>query len=440
MSLELDIWRWFGLQVASNGEPSQNNSAMTKPRALLISPEFPYPPTSGGTQRTVHILHALAKSYQLDLLTFAEQPPPEDEQALEQLCAQIWVVPLPHHAKRLAPFLWRNIRRAVRGLNPLIDRFSHASVRQAVDQWLQRHRYDLVMIEHSWIAHYIRQIRLHHPQGTFAVLDAHNVESELWRQYYEKPAAWWHKPALYRYWRSARRYEESYLNHYDLVLAVSPPDAQRIAQLAPDTTVAVIPNGVDLMTDDVRPALGNRASVVGFIGSLEYPPNYIGLRWFLTTVWPLIKARIYDVHLLIIGRGDPGQLARLCRTDEQIRLVGYVPDLAPYWSRLAVMIVPLWHGSGTRIKILEAWAHGVPVVATSRGAEGLAYTHLENIWIADQAADFATAVVYLLSDRAAGERLTRSAWQLVQQYAWPAIEEQLLITLNDHLSLHSRQR
>lgn len=407
-------------------------------RALLISPEFPYPLTSGGTQRTFHLLHALAKSYQLDLFTFAEQPRREGCEALEQWCARIQVVPLPHHSKSLGPFLWRNLSRAIRGLNPLIDRFSDPSVRHGVSEWLQRHRYDLVMVEHSWIAHYIREIRAPHHQGVLAVLDAHNVESDLWQQYYEKPAAWWHKPALYRYWRSARKYEEQYLNQYDLVLAVSQPDAQRIAHLAPDTTVVVVPNGIELVTDDTGPALGNRSPVVGFIGSLEYPPNHIGLQWFLTNVWPLIKARVYDVHLLIIGRGNLKKLDRLCRTDEQVRLIGYAPALAPHLNRMAVMIVPLWHGSGTRIKILEAWAHGIPVVSTSRGAEGLEGAHMENIWIADSAADFATAVVYLLSDQTARDRLSQAAWRLVQQYAWPVIEEQLLATLETHQPARSK--
>jgi len=135
---------------------------------------------------------------------------------------------------------------------------------------------------------------------------------------------------------------------------------------------------------------------------------------------------------LIIGRGNLKKLDRLCRIDEQIRLIGYVPALAPHLNRIAVMIVPLWHGSGTRIKILEAWAQGIPVVSTSRGAEGLEGTHMEHIWIADSAADFATAVVYLLSDQATRDRLSQAAWRLVQQYAWPVIEEQLLAALETH--------
>jgi len=404
----------------------------------MISPEFPSPLTSGGTQRTFRILSALATSYELDLLTYAEQPRSEGRGVVEQLCAQVHVVPWPRDSKNPAAFLWRNLSRALRGVNPLMDRFSDPPVRQGVREWVHDHRYDLILIEHSWMAHYIREIKASLNREALIVLDAHNVESDLWQQYYNEPATWWHKPTLYRYWQSARKYEEKYLNQFDLVLAVSESDAKRIARLAPDTAVAVVPNGIEMTDHGARREGGSRSPVVGFIGSLEYRPNQLGLVWFLKDVWSSIKARVHDVHLLIIGRGETKELTRFGQADPHIRLAGYVPTLAAHLNRIAVMIVPLWHSSGTRTKILEAWAHGIPVVSTSRGAEGLEYTHMENIWIADTAADFATAVVYLLSDPTTRDRLSQAAGQLAQQYAWPVIEQQLLTVLGDYQSTRSR--
>ncbi|MBI3948853.1 MAG: glycosyltransferase [Acidobacteria bacterium] len=404
-------------------------------RALMISPEFPYPPTSGGRQRSFHVLGALAKFYEIDLLTFAEHPRFEEQETLERLCAHVHVVPLPHHSKSPAAFLWRNLSRAIRGVNPLIDRFSDPPVRQGVREWLHAHDYELILVEHSWIAHHITEIKASPNRGALTVLDAHNIESDLWQQYFHQPSQWWYKPALYRYWQSAREYEQRYLNQFDLVLAVSESDAKRIERLAPDTSVAVIPNGIEIHQHDVNLDSGDRSPVVGFIGSLEYLPNELGLQWFLTDVWPQVKSRVYDAQLLIIGQGESKKLVQLCRTDESIRLAGYVPSLAPHLNRIAVMIVPLWHGSGTRIKILEAWANGIAVVSTSRGAEGLDYTHMQNIWIADNAADFVTAVVYLLSDKETRDRLSWAARQLVQKYAWPVIEGQLRAALGNHQSV-----
>jgi glycosyltransferase involved in cell wall biosynthesis len=401
-------------------------------RALMISPEFPYPLTSGGTQRTFHILEAVAQSYELDLLTFAEHPPSEGWEALERLCAHVQVIALPPHSKKLGAFLGRNLWRAIRGVNPLMDRFSDPPVRRGVREWLRQHRYDLILVEHSWIAHYIEEIKASHNRDAMMVLDAHNVESDLWQQYYEQPERWWYKPVLYRYRHSAWQYEAKYLHQFDLVLAVSESNAKNISRLAPDTRVALVPNGIEVANRDANLQSGHRSPVIGFIGSLEYPPNQLGLQWFLTEVWPPIKARVSDARLLIIGRGEAKKLHRLCQADERIRLAGFVPALAPHLNCMAVMIAPLRHGSGTRIKILEAWAHGIAVVSTSRGAEGLDYTHLDNIWIADSAADFATAVVYLLSDRETRDRLGQAARQRVQQYAWPVIQEHLLKVLGQH--------
>ncbi len=401
-------------------------------RALMISPEFPYPLTSGGTQRTFHILNALAQTYELDLLTFAEQPQRDGQEVLEQLCAQIHVVSLPHHAKDAMAFLRRNLSRAVRGINPLIDRFSDPPVHQGVRAWLDAHRYDLIVVEHSWIAHYIDDIKTGHNQAAFTVLDAHNVESDLWRQFYHQPGKWYHKPALYRYWRSAKAYEQKYLGRFDLVLAVSKFDAKRIERLAPQASVALIPNGIEIAPSSAALRSEDRPPVIGFIGSLEYPPNQLGLQWFLSEVWPQIKSRMFDIQLLIIGRGEQKTLSHLCRADENIRLTGFVPTLAPHLNRIAIMIVPLRHGGGTRIKILEAWANGIAVVSTSPGAEGLGATHMKNIWIANSAADFATAIMYLLSDPATRSRLAQAALEHVKNYAWSVIQRQLLAALDAH--------
>lgn len=401
-------------------------------RALVISPEFPYPLISGGTQRTFHILRALSRVHRVDLVTFFEHRSPEGWDILSALCSQIHLIALPPHPKTPLAFFRRNLSRAIRGINPLVDRFADPTIRQAVNDWLAGHRYDLILMEHSWIAPYIEDIQASGNRGAFTVLDAHNVESELWRQYYRQPAKWWTKPALYRYWQSARRIEQRYFDRFDVVLAVSPSDREKILRLAPRASVAILPNGIELPSHRHDPSTGDRPPVVGFVGSLDYPPNHLGLEWFLARVWPRIAQRLPEAQFVIIGRGDRQRLKRLCRGQETVRLAGAVSDLTPYLSRMAVMVVPLWHGSGTRIKILEAWAHGIAVVSTSRGAEGLPCQHMENIWIADEASDFAAAVIYLLTDHATRRRLARSAYEEVQSYSWSVIEERLPAVLDRH--------
>jgi glycosyltransferase involved in cell wall biosynthesis len=402
---------------------------------LVISPEVPYPPTSGGRQRSYFLIKSLAAEYALDVITFAEHPSPESLAALRSLCANVYVVPLPRHSKALMAFVWRNLRRAIRGINPLIDRFSAPAVRQSVRALLDEQQYDLILIEHSWVAHYISDIKASGNRKTLTILDAQNVESDLWRQYYERPARWWYKPAAYRYWQSAREYEQTYLNQFDLVVGMSTPDAEKLAQLAPSATVAVIPNGVDVVYDSVPKNQAERSPVVGFVGSLDYPPNEQGLWWFLEHIWPQVRSRVPASELLVIGPTSSGRLRRKCQPDPSIRLAGYVETLEPHLNRVAVMVVPLLHGSGTRIKILDAWAHGIPVVSTSKGAEGLEYEHRKNLWIGDTPMDFAAGIVYLLADGQTRQRLAEAGHQLVSaQYSWTTIGEQLRAVIHQSSS------
>ncbi|GBC78618.1 hypothetical protein HRbin08_02114 [bacterium HR08] len=393
---------------------------MNRPICLaVISPEFPAPLTSGGKKRTFHLLRALARVGPVDLITFSEQPEAEPVSLVRPVCQRLDIIRLPRHAPKLFPFLWRNLRRAARGVNPLIDRFSEGAVRAAVERSLQHQAYEVIVLEHSWIAHYIPIIRRWQPHARI-ILDCHNIESDLWRQYYERPRQFWHKPAAYRFWRSALEQERAYLPHADQVWVVSEADARRARALAPSARLRVIPNGTTLMEGWGRPA---HPPIIGFLGSLRYPPNESGLRFFLDHIWPRIRAATPDVRMMIIGRPTPALLRR-ARADERLLVVGEVPDITPYLQQWALMVVPLLHGGGTRMKILDAWAHGIAVVSTSRGAEGLRAAPGEGLWIADSPQEFAEAVLHLLREEAERLRLARRGYELVRRfYSWDVIAE-----------------
>jgi len=391
-------------------------------RLALISPEFPAPPTSGGKKRTFHLLDALARLATVDLITFSEHPEAEPSRLLHGICRRVEIVRLPEHSRRLLPFLARNLRRLARGVNPLIDRFSEASVCEAVGRHLRHETYDIVVLEHSWIAHYIPLVRDAQPRARI-ILDCHNIESDLWRQYYEHPPKFWHKPAAYRFWRSALEQERTYLRLADLVWVVSEPDAERARALAPSARVQVLPNGTTPLPREALSASATGAPIVGFLGSLQYPPNESGMRFFLDRIWPVIRAAVPDARLMVIGRPS-AWLLRRARTDAHLLAVGEVSDVTPYLRQWALMVVPLLHGGGTRMKILDAWAHGIAVVSTSKGAEGIRATPGEEVWIADTPNEFARAVIHLLRDAAERHRLARGGYERARRdYSWETIAE-----------------
>ncbi|MCS7156484.1 MAG: glycosyltransferase family 4 protein [Blastocatellia bacterium] len=405
-------------------------------RLAMISPEFPAPPTSGGKKRTFHLLDALARLGTVDLVTFSERPEAEASQLLRPMCRRLNIVRLPEHPRRFLPFLARNLRRVARGIHPLMDRFSEASVREAVEHGLRHGTYDVVVLEHSWIAHYIPIVRNAQPQARI-ILDCHNIESDLWRQYYERPPKSWYKPAAYRFWRSALEQERTYLARADLVWVVSEIDAQRARALAPSAHIRVLPNGTTPLPEDALAAKATGPPIIGFLGSLKYPPNESGMRFFLDRIWPAIREAVPEAHLMIVGQPTEWLLRR-AHADANLLAVGEVSDITPYLRQWALMVVPLLHGGGTRMKILDAWAHGIAVVSTSKGAEGIRATPGEELWIADAPNEFAQAVIHLLRELPERHRLARNGYERARcEYSWNAIAERArhhvvsLVTGND---------
>jgi glycosyltransferase involved in cell wall biosynthesis len=217
---------------------------------------------------------------------------------------------------------------------------------------------------------------------------------------------------LLRSWR-LRRFEQVLARRAAAVVAVSPGEAAVVRALAPATRVVVAPNGVDAAA--LTPSAPGQAAL--FVGLLSYEPNRDAMTWFARQVLPRLGPDGPEV--LVAGREPGPELLALARRMPRLRLLGFVPDLAPLYARAGVFVNPMRGGGGTRLKMLEAMAAGKAVVSTTVGAEGLALTPGRDVVIADGAPAFADAVRALLADRADAERLGRAARALVEaRYAW----------------------
>ena len=142
-----------------------------------------------------------------------------------------------------------------------------------------------------------------------------------------------------------------------------------------------------------------------FVGALSYAPNRDGLLWFMRHVWPLLQNTASPPRLRVAGGPIPAEVAEIGNWD-RVELLGHVPDLAPLYAGAALALAPLHTGAGTRLKVIEAVAHGVPVVATSIGVRGLSFAQRDTIWLADTAESFSTAILEALAHPA--ERRARA--------------------------------
>jgi glycosyltransferase involved in cell wall biosynthesis len=222
-----------------------------------------------------------------------------------------------------------------------------------------------------------------------------------------------------------KNYERAAVRRSARVLACSRNDAAQLAQLAPRTPISVVPNGVD--TDRCRPrlqqpALPSRQLV--FVGQMGWFPNREGVQWFLDDIFPRILEQVPDAEFVVVGKPERLRIPATLR--DRVRLTGFVPDLSTIVQDAAACVVPLCSGSGTRLKVLEAMAFGKAIVTTSIGAEGIELEPGRDAIFADDADDFARAVVDLLGNPEAAVRLGAAARTRAEvQYDWHGIEASL---------------
>jgi glycosyltransferase involved in cell wall biosynthesis len=153
-----------------------------------------------------------------------------------------------------------------------------------------------------------------------------------------------------------------------------------------------------------------------------WPPNVEGVLWFVREVWPRVRAVIPAATFTVVGKNPPQDVRDLQTAGSGIEVTGYIPDPLPRLRGAGVFVVPLFSAGGMRVKIVDGWRWGLPIVSTTIGAEGILYQDNENICIADDAESFAAAVVRLLQDQALNARLRRSGRQWVEEkYDWQRV-------------------
>lgn len=394
---------------------------------LFLSRWFPWPPNNGAKLRIYHLLRMLSKSHSITLLAFADQG---DETARAQptpltaMCSSVEVV--AH--KPFEP----TSRRALGGLfsatpRSAVDMFSPEMAAKTTDH-LANNSCDLIIASEWDMAAY---------SDLFGDTPALFEELEV-GLLYQKYAAAESTLAKVRHglsWLKHRRYLIRLLNRFDACTVVSEGELELVRQIAPHfNDVTVIPNGIEVDPDFAPPT--KRPDTLIFTGSFRYQPNYDAMLWFLDRVFPLILQDRPQVELFITGDHAGLPLPEV----PNVHLTGFVDDIRTEVASAAISIAPLLSGGGTRLKILEAMALQTPVVATTKGAEGIAAEHGRDLMIADEPGDFAGAVLRLFDDPARRRELAQNGRRLVaQRYDWAVVEPPFLALIN-RLGRHTQTR
>jgi len=393
-------------------------------RILNITNQVPYPVISGAPLRTYNILRRFARNHEIYLAAFYATPEQCDGVAhLREFCRDV----VTTRVQRLTEVMNVSdvLAAILQGEPPELRVGFSRELAAEIQKLTARVDFDIVQIEHGSMGMYLDALPARLQKRAVWVL--HDIDfdkfmriSQIERTPAKKIRAWVHGTMM-------KRWQPRVANRFGLCITMSEPDRQVLLSSNSRLQIHVSPNGVD--TQQYQPiADESPTSEMLFIGNMGYEPNVDAANYFCNEVLPLVKKKIADPTLSIVGINPTASVMRLA--SDRVFVTGSVPDVVPYYRRSRICVVPLRAGSGTRLKILEAMALGRAVVSTPVGCEGLGVRDGENILVADSPELFAHHVVRLLTDCELRARIAARAREfVVESYDWDIITGKLLNAL-----------
>lgn len=378
---------------------AENGVQTAKPRLLLLTQVLPFPADAGPKIKTLNLIKFLADQFAITLVSFVRADnTSSDVRQLLAFCTEVYTVPMVRSRNRdLSAFgqsLWQR--------QPfLMARDRSAVMCKLLSELSARRDFAVVQADQLNMAQFALEI-----PAPLRVLDEHNAVwtiTERLRRQENNPLKWL---VLKLETGKLRRYEQTVCQKFDRVLAVSAADADALG-----VPCEIAPIGLDVENTVPLERKSGSLNLVS-LGTMFYPPNAEGALWFGYEVFPRILQVQPNATFTIVGARPPAALHKLAQKVPNVRMLGYVPDVRPILEDSAGLVVPLLSGGGMRVKILEAFALGLPVISTSVGAEGIALEHGQSGLLANDAAGFARACLDLLESEELGNKLVTNGRQL----------------------------
>ncbi|HNW92462.1 MAG TPA: glycosyltransferase, partial [bacterium] len=311
-------------------------------KILWLAPALPWPLHSGEKLRSYHLARQLARDCRITMLA------PGGNYAAARALADAGIAVL--RAGRRLPAPMAIAAGMHRGLPATVARYSGNALRQAVRVLRQREQFDLIYLDHLQMTGMMEECA-----GVPLWLDEHNLECRLWQRYADERGGLWRRQA-----RQVRAWEQQLLPRVAGVSFTSENDQLQALALAPAGRYAVVPNAADVAFWQATPRTPQRELLL--TGSLDWPPNRDGIIWFIDEVWPQLRG--LAVGARVVGSRPPDRFVERCAA-AGIAVDADVPSLQPYYARALAVVAPLLVGGGMRFKVVEAFAVGVPLVATT---------------------------------------------------------------------------
>lgn len=398
-------------------------------RILFLTQIIPYPPNAGPRVKTWNLLRYLSdQGYDVTLVSFVR---PEEEEyipVLEEVCSAVYTVPMVR--SRVADVgYWLKSHVSRRPF--LIERDDLKMMRQQVQQLLAAESFDVIHADQLTMTQFALDVNVN-GKRPFTIFDAHNATWTIWQRMRENAPSFL-KPVYWIEENRIKKYEGMLVKSFDHTLVVIDPDRDALLEGVDQSQAARLAkriSSIPIAVDTIKLQPINRkpgSTNIMTMGSLHYPPNADGIRWFLQEVFPLVQKQMPYVTLTVIGKSPPADFIEMANeSNGAIEVTGFVDELTPYMERAALMVVPVRAGSGMRVRLLEAFARAMPAVTTTIGLEGITATHDKEILIADTPQTFADETIRVLQDENLQTRLAENGRFLAEnKYDWQVALRQM---------------
>ena len=394
----------------------------TMKKLLFITPELPYPAQSGGKLKSLKLLQALSKQYEITIacpLKNDDVQHVDDFQKID-LCMS-YLHEQVNVPRSLANLVQSYLKRVPLNIVRTLSNLLKTKIASVIDQ------YDIVFLDHYEVFTYLPK-----SFSGLTIYHAHNAYFKMWERYSELPGNPAIRIAAYMEAQRVRSYEANVANSVDMTFA-APNDAVELERAGVCSSKLFntyhLGDDTQLMLPDLE--YSETQEKLMYVGFLGWEPNAQGLMWFIDQVWPCLKKWHPNLHFDVVGKNADERLKNKIAECDGIDLKGYVPDLEEIYRHSRVSVAPLLFGSGMKVKVLDAMARGIPTVTTSVGAEGINIDQGTHLLVADAPEEMAKNISKLLVDQQLWDHLQQSSRQLIREhYTWDKLFAQMYQNIN----------
>jgi glycosyltransferase involved in cell wall biosynthesis len=369
-------------------------------KVLLVTPFFPYAmiPHAGG--RFVHeLLKHIAAGHDVSLVSRIESSDLSRIEEIKPLCSSINLLQFKTPSQR-NPF------------RVLLITISYIRLSLMANKIAAEKNFDVVQVEFIETGLAIKR-----STKAFYVLDAHDVISKPAMRRYNNSRNFLLKALHFLNWKITGMIEETAINKFDRVFTRSPQDREVLCSAHNyQGKVDIVPHPINIPNLSLDKSVPGDPATILFVGSLDRDVNREAVLFTYHKILPLIKGKLRDLKYYIIGDKAPADIIKLANEDSAVRVTGFVEDLLPYYQRTTFVVTPLFIGGGIIVKNMEAMAHGVPVITTSIGNEGIGAVNGRDLLIAETPEEFANAIIELLKNPDKREAIGMNGREFIRKH------------------------